>query len=197
MRRLTARVLEAAVAHARAWADDGAPIPVAVNVSAEDVLDPDFPGHVRRLLAEGGLPARLLRLEITESALMDDPERANEGLAALRGAGVEVALDDFGTGSSTLAALRRFELDELKIDRSLVRDAAIVRATVALARTFGLQVAAEGIEDEATWDALARLGCDAAQGSWLARPMPADELPRWMVARTAAQVASHMVARAR
>jgi diguanylate cyclase (GGDEF)-like protein len=190
MRRLTAYVLDAAVAHARAWAGDGMPVPIAVNVSAEDVLDPDFPGHVRRRLAEAGLAPELLRLEITETALMADPERANEGLAALRRAGVQVALDDFGTGYSSLAALRWLELDELKIDRSFVRelaaggpDAAIVRATLALARTFGLRVVAEGIEDEATWDALVQLGCDVAQGYWLARPMPADELPRWLVAR--------------
>jgi diguanylate cyclase len=190
MRRLTGRVLEAALHHARAWAQDGTPIPISVNVSAEDVLDPDFPGHVRRLLDDAGLPPALLRLEITETALMADPERANDGLAALRRAGVEVGLDDFGTGYSSLAALRWLELDELKIDRSFVRelagggpDASIVRATLALARTFGLRVVAEGIEDEATWDALARLGCDVGQGYWLARPMPADELPRWLVAR--------------
>jgi diguanylate cyclase (GGDEF)-like protein len=196
-RRLTLQVLEAALAQARAWDAEEIDVPIAVNVSADDVLDPHFPAEVEQLIQEAGVAPQRLRLEITETAPVADLALAGTALRRLRAAGVAVALDDFGTGYSSLSYLRQLDLDELKIDRSFVAGAtadpaagAIVRATVDLAHTLGLRVVAEGIEDAHSWQLLEALGCDVAQGYLLARPMPADELTTWLRGRTLVRTAA-------
>jgi diguanylate cyclase (GGDEF)-like protein len=196
-RRLTLQVLEVALAQARTWDEHEIHVPIAVNVSADDVLDPHFPAEVEQLIAEAGVAPQRLRLEITETAPVADLALAGTALRRLRAAGVAVSLDDFGTGYSSLAYLKQLDLDELKIDRSFVCDVtgdpaggAIVRATVALAHTLGLRVVAEGIEDAQSWRLLETLGCDVAQGYLLARPMPADELTTWLRGRTLVRTAA-------
>ena len=126
-------------------------------------------------------------LEITESSIMTDPTRALEILNRLHALGVQLAIDDFGTGYSSMAYLKSLPVDELKVDRSFVKnlrhnqsDTVIVRSTVDLGHNLGLRVVAEGVEDQATWQELATLGCDSVQGFYLARPMPAAELAAWL-----------------
>jgi EAL domain-containing protein (putative c-di-GMP-specific phosphodiesterase class I) len=148
--------------------------------------------RVGGLLAASGLSAGLLTLEITEGAVMTDPAAAIAVLHQLAGAGVRLSIDDSGTGYSSLAYLKRLPVDEVKLDRSFVLgmtsdpdDAAIVRSTVELARNLGLRMVAEGVEDQETWDALAAMGCELAQGYHLARPMPAGEATEWLAANRA------------
>jgi diguanylate cyclase (GGDEF)-like protein len=176
-------VLGAALRQQGLWRADGLFMPVAVNLSMHDLHDSGLPDLVSQLLDQAGLPASVLEVEITESTLMADPERARTALTRLRDLGVRIAVDDFGTGYSSLAYLKELPVNELKIDRSFVRDVcaggadlAIVESIVDLAHKLGLTVVAEGIEDAATRDVLARLGCDQAQGYYFARPMPADQI---------------------
>jgi EAL domain-containing protein (putative c-di-GMP-specific phosphodiesterase class I) len=176
-------VLVAAVRQCRAWHELGLDIPVAVNLSMRDLHDPHMPETIERLLAEWNVPPELLHVEITESSLMIEPERALQTVIRLRGLGVQISIDDFGTGYSSLAYLKKLPVDELKIDRSFVSDVgvdpsdrAIVRSTIELAHNLGLRVVAEGVEDEATWQLLADMGCDEAQGYHLGHPRPAAEL---------------------
>ena len=190
MDALTLTVLRSALAQVREWQDDGIELEVAVNVSAQSLLDRSLAETVVTLLAEADLPPRRLRLEITETTLMRDPARAAAVLDALARAGVRVSIDDFGTGHSSLALLQRLPIEEIKIDRSFVRDmatsgadAAIVRSTVDLAHNLGMSVVAEGVEDDVTLDLLRGLGCHAAQGFLLSRPVPAAELTEWLRAR--------------
>ncbi|TYP86767.1 putative bifunctional diguanylate cyclase/phosphodiesterase [Blastococcus xanthinilyticus] len=181
---LTEAVLDQALAACRRWRDQGLALTVGVNLSARSLLDAGLADQVAALLARHGLPPACLELEITESAAMKDPERALEVLHRLRDLGLELAVDDYGTGHASLAYLTRLPVSTLKIDRSFVQtmeldtsDRTIVRSTVDLAHSLGLRVVAEGVETRATWDELGRLGCDAAQGYWLARPLPGEELP--------------------
>jgi diguanylate cyclase (GGDEF)-like protein len=183
MRELSRRVLAMAICQAGAWFRLDRPWRVAVNLSATDLLDRSLVDDVAALLRRYGTPARRITLEVTESVLMTDPVRAMEVLGKLRGLGASVALDDFGTGWSSLTHLQRMPVDEIKIDRSFVaamateaNSAAIVSSTVDLAHALGLRVVAEGIEDEATWTRLRAVGCDAAQGYHLSRPLPPGEL---------------------
>jgi diguanylate cyclase (GGDEF)-like protein len=179
IRPLTLWVLDAALRQCRAWRDEGFEVAVAVNVSAHDLTSGELPGDVGRLLGRWGVPARALRIEITESAMMADPLRARDVLETLRDMGVALAVDDFGTGHSSLAYLKRLPVDELKIDRSFVinmasdeNDAVIVRSTVALAHNLGLRVVAEGVETAGAAHTLRQLGCDLAQGYFYSRPLP-------------------------
>ena len=180
---LTRFVLDAALAQCRAWYDQGLELPVAVNLSTRTLLDRGFGNEVASLLKYWKLPPRLLTLEITESALMGDPQRAADLLGDLAAQGVRLSIDDFGTGYSSLSSLRMLPVHELKIDRSFVRemltqpqDASIVRAIVDLGHTLGLTVVAEGVEDEATARELSRLGCDTGQGYHLGAPTTARRL---------------------
>jgi EAL domain-containing protein (putative c-di-GMP-specific phosphodiesterase class I) len=175
-------VLAMAICQAGAWFRLERPWRVAANLSATDLLDRSLVDDVSALLRRYGTPARRLTLEVTESVLMTDPARAMQVLGDLRGLGVQLALDDFGTGWSSLTHLQRMPVHEIKIDRSFVaamateaNSAAIVSSTVDLAHALGLRVVAEGIEDEATWRRLRAVGCDAAQGYHLSRPLPAGE----------------------
>jgi diguanylate cyclase (GGDEF)-like protein len=187
MRMLTARVLEEVIAQLAQWRTEGRPLRAAVNVSARDLHAGDIADRVGALLHRYAVPAELLQLEITESALMADPHRVLETTTRLSRMGVAISLDDFGTGYSSLQHLRRLPLSEVKIDRSFVLgmatdrgDAAIVRSVVGLAEALGLRAVAEGVEDEATWRLLAAAGCHTAQGWFHARPMPAGDLAEWL-----------------
>ncbi|WP_158550731.1 bifunctional diguanylate cyclase/phosphodiesterase [Geodermatophilus sp. TF02-6] len=184
IRPLTDAVLEQALADCRRWADQGLSLAVSVNLSARSLLDEELPDRVAGLLGAHGLPPSSLELEITESAAMKDPDRAVRVLARLRGLGLRLSVDDYGTGHASLSYLSRLPVDTLKIDRSFVstmeldgNDRAIVRSTIALAHHLGLRVVAEGVETRRTWGQLAAFGCDEAQGYWLGRPEPADDVP--------------------
>ncbi len=163
------------------------PVPIAVNISARQCLNRDLVQVVRLALQETGIPPQLLRLEITESTAMSDADQVIGLLHEIRALGVRLAVDDFGTGYSSLAYLKRFPIDELKIDRSFVNEiatdkdnAAIVRATIALAHGLGLQVVAEGVETEAQSRFLAAQHCDTVQGYLFGRPQPLDIVTRWL-----------------
>ena len=184
---LTACLVELAARQLVAWQGSGISIPVAVNVSMRNLLDPRFPTTLREIVAATGTPARQIKLEITESALMTEPARVLETMNELRAMGFRFSIDDFGTGYSSLAYLQRLPVEEIKIDRSFVGElsnnagsGAIVRATIELAGGLGLDVVAEGVEDESTWQSLGRLGCSTAQGYFLSRPMPASEVESWL-----------------
>jgi diguanylate cyclase (GGDEF)-like protein len=187
IRSLSRWVLDAALRQCRDWQSAGLRIPVAVNLSMRDLHDLALPDIVAELLATRGVAPDRLRLEITESSLMVDPARAMLIVGRLHAMGVRISIDDFGTGYSSLAYLKQLAVDELKIDRSFVRqlatdgsDAAIVRSTIALAHDLGLTVVAEGVEDRATWDLLAAYGCDSTQGYLVSRPLPASEFADWL-----------------
>jgi diguanylate cyclase (GGDEF)-like protein len=187
MRLLTARVLREVIAQVAAWRDAGRPLRAAVNVSVRDLHAGGIADRIAEQLHRYGLPPHLLQLEITESALPADPHRVLDTITRLDRMGVAISLDDFGTGYSSLQHIRRLPITEVKIDRAFVLgmatdrgDAAIVRSIIDLARAFRLRVVAEGVEDERTWRLLAEAGCDAAQGWFHARPMPAAELAVWL-----------------
>jgi EAL domain-containing protein (putative c-di-GMP-specific phosphodiesterase class I) len=160
---------------------------ISVNLSMRDLHDPQLPDLVSSLLAQWHVAPHQLKLEITESAVMADADRAIDVLGRLRAMGVQISIDDFGTGYSSLSYLKRLPVDEIKIDRTFVqqmahdlRDVAIVRSTIALAHDLGLIVVAEGVEDSATWDLLVRHGCDHVQGYYLSRALPAQALTDWL-----------------
>ncbi|MBU2666885.1 bifunctional diguanylate cyclase/phosphodiesterase [Actinoplanes bogorensis] len=183
MHRFTEHVLLIALRQARAWLDAGHRVPIAVNVSSRSLLDPDFPGKVAALLAETGVPGELLSIEVTEYALMNDPDTAIEALHRLLESGVKGSIDDYGTGYSSMTYLKVLPIAELKIDRSFVLDIAsnhssraLVASTVELGHRLGLTVVAEGVEDQEAADALREIGCDTAQGYFFAKPMPAEAL---------------------
>jgi diguanylate cyclase (GGDEF)-like protein len=200
-------VLETACREARAW-HDGMPntqLVMSVNLSARQFTQPDLVDQIAAILAETGLPAHLLELEITETVLMDQSEAGTRALRALRELGVQLVLDDFGTGYSSLAYLKHLPLDTIKIDRSFVRglddddaNQPIVEAVIALAHGLGIEVVAEGIETAAQLDRLRALACDRGQGYFFAQPMPADELAPLLAANHAgaAIVASGVAASA-
>jgi diguanylate cyclase (GGDEF)-like protein len=184
---LTRHVLERSIAECESWRKAGYALSVAVNLSVRNLVDRDLPREIERLLATYSLPADALQLEITESMIMSDPERAIATVTRLSDLGVRMSVDDFGTGYSSLANLRRLPIDELKIDRSFVApmlhdesDLIIVRSTINLGHDLGLRIIAEGVEDSATLNQLALLGCDLAQGYHLSRPMPADAFVDWL-----------------
>ncbi|SDF75981.1 diguanylate cyclase (GGDEF) domain-containing protein [Blastococcus aurantiacus] len=181
--RLTERVLDLALAQQRCWVDAGTAVPVAVNLSTRCLLDAGLPDRVQRLLAEHGVPAALLRLEVTESAVMGDAARCMDVLQRLHDLGVHLSIDDFGTGYSSMAYLRRLPVDELKIDRSFVlgmtttsQDLVLVRTAIDLGHNLGLTVVAEGVEGGEHVVALRALGCDVAQGYHYGRPMAAGPM---------------------
>ncbi|MCK6408610.1 MAG: EAL domain-containing protein [Thauera sp.] len=176
-------VMLTACREARRWLDMGCEMQVAVNLSARQFNDEGLAEHIRHCLAAAGLPARLLKLEITESMVMRNVGQAARILSTLKALDVSVSVDDFGTGHSSLACLRRFPLDQLKIDRSFVQDAAhdedsaaIVRGIIALAGSLRLQTVAEGVETAEQRDFLRAAGCDLLQGYYFSRPLEADAL---------------------
>jgi diguanylate cyclase (GGDEF)-like protein len=189
---LTSRVLELSVRAIADWRAAGHDLGLAVNLSTRSLHDADLVEEVTRLLGRYDVPADRLTLEVTEGSVMADPARATALLHQLRDLGVRLSVDDFGTGYSSLSYLKRLPVHEVKIDRSFVAnlgeradDVAIVRAIVDLGRHLGLEVVAEGVEDQETWDLLASMGCHLVQGWHLARAMPADDLVPWLHARAA------------
>jgi diguanylate cyclase (GGDEF)-like protein len=184
MRPLTLWILDSALAQAARWQERGLSIPVAVNLSAPDLLDGTLPADVAQRLSDWGVDASLLIVEITERIVAADPERVAGTLGQLRDLGVTVSLDDFGTGSSSLSYLRRLPVQELKVDRSFIRaaatgapaDVAILRTIVALAQDLDLVSVAEGIETKADLRLLRRIGCEQGQGYGLGRPMEPDQI---------------------
>jgi EAL domain-containing protein (putative c-di-GMP-specific phosphodiesterase class I) len=190
IRPLTYWVLGEALRQQREWRDGGRDVHIAVNLSARHLMDEGLASRIEGLLIEHGVDAAALELEITESAIIADPERAAATLGRIRDLGVHVSVDDFGTGFSSLMHLKRLPLTSLKIDLSFVRqmlaspaDRAIVESTIHLAHDLGLAVVAEGIEDEATFQALRAQGCDEGQGFAISRPMAGEAATAWLAAR--------------
>ena len=162
-------------------------ISVAVNLSARNLHDKQLPAEIANLLASANIEPSYLVLEITESAVMADPAFALEILNQLDKMGVTLAIDDFGTGYSSLAYLSKLPVDEIKIDKSFVldmmndkQDSVIVKSTIELGHNLGLKVVAEGVETQEVWNTLTNWGCDAAQGYYMSKPLPADELMQWL-----------------
>ncbi len=189
---LTKWVLNTALRQCRQWLDethrlDRHELSMAINLSTRSLLDDGFPLEVSAALDHWSVPAHLLELEITESAMMTDPARARRLLTALAEIGVTIAIDDFGTGYSSLTHLKDLPVHQLKIDQSFVtnmiddpNNAIIVRSVVDLGHSLGFQIVAEGVEDQRTWDKLTQIGCDTAQGFFLAKPMPAHNFNGWL-----------------
>jgi diguanylate cyclase (GGDEF)-like protein/PAS domain S-box-containing protein len=186
---LTLEVLERSMAQWREWRDEGLHAHLAVNLSVKNLMDEKLPEQISGLLSRYGMDPAELELEITESAIMEDPARSEAVLERLAALGIRLSIDDFGTGHSTLSYLTRLPVHALKIDLSFVRQmkgsvrhAAVVASTVQLAHILGLQVVAEGVEDEETFRTLAHLNCDLAQGYLFSKPLPAGEIdPRiWL-----------------
>ena len=188
IRVLTRWVLDRAAGDARSWERAGRRLPVAINVSARSLQDGRIVDDVEEALLTHDMRGDRLQIEVTESAVMDDANRAAEVLASLAGRGVSVSIDDFGMGYTSLNLLRRLPVHELKIDGSFVRgmrgdageDTAIVRSTAELAHNLGLTAVAEGVENQWTLDLLATFGCDQAQGYHIAKPMPSAEFIGWL-----------------
>jgi EAL domain-containing protein (putative c-di-GMP-specific phosphodiesterase class I) len=179
-------VISSTCAQIRHWQADGLTVPpIAVNLSARQFRQKQLHEVIGRIVADSHIDPRLLEFELTESILMSDSEYAVETLHLIKALGIQLALDDFGTGYSSLSYLRRFPLDALKIDRSFIRDvtansddASIVLAIINLARSLKLKVIAEGVETRDQMVFLTRHGCDEAQGYYIARPMPGEDMSR-------------------
>jgi predicted signal transduction protein with EAL and GGDEF domain len=188
---ITGLVLAKALDACRGWRQAGHGLTVSVNVDGPTLLAPGFTELVLGALRLRGLPAQVLKIEITERELLRELQSANEVVGQLRRAGVSLSIDDFGTGYSSLSYLSHLEVDEVKIDRSFVSEVissplqrAIVRAIADIASASGATTVAEGVEDEATWQMMAVLGCRFGQGYHMARPMPLDDLMTWLARTT-------------
>jgi diguanylate cyclase (GGDEF)-like protein len=181
----TLHVLRIAIRQLSQW-QTAEPMTVAVNLSPRCLAEHDLPAQIIALLEQYGVAPESLELEITENTLAHDPDRALATLTALHNAGISISIDDFGTGYSSMSYLKRLPVSELKVDRSFVSgmltsadDRVLVRSVVDLGHNLGLTVVAEGVEDQATLDALTAAGCDVAQGFFLGRPMPAAMFEGW------------------
>lgn len=179
-------VTKAALGQSKLWAEAGLPLEMAINISARNLQDSEFVEHTIDMLAQTACLPQQLVFEITESAIMLDPDGAKHKLNLLRELGIRFAIDDFGTGYSSLSYLKDLPVSQLKIDKTFVShiseagSAAIVRSTIELAHNFALSVVAEGVEDEATAAQLREMGCDVGQGYYFCRPIPSEELEIWL-----------------
>jgi EAL domain-containing protein (putative c-di-GMP-specific phosphodiesterase class I) len=185
MWELTLHVIESAVAERQRLPEGLSDLDVHVNVSAVSLRRDEVAGTLAAILQRQGCPPERVAVELTESALVEDPRPAIEELERIRGVGARVALDDFGTGYSSLSRLGSLAIDMIKIDRRLIGEtpgspAKLVPPVIGLADALDLRVVAEGVEEWESWDRLAELGCDAIQGFCLSRPLPADELRSWL-----------------
>ena len=187
IRPLTYWVIDEALLQCRAWRQMGIQLDVAVNLSARNLHDPGLPAKVAGLLAKWSIPPVQLTLEITENAIMIDPDRALRILERLHNMGIKLSIDDFGTGYSSLVYLKKLPVTQIKIDRSFVmdmikdeNDAIIVRSTIDLGHNLGCQIVAEGVESKEILQHLKALNCDYGQGYYLSRPVPSDELISWL-----------------
>lgn len=198
---LTRWVVDRAFADMAAWRAQGIDVGVAINLSAVDLADPELPDAVLERLRHHGVPPGQVIVEVTESAVLADLDRAIASLNVLRAQGLRVSVDDFGTGQSSLGQLKHLPADELKIDKSFVlqlapgsEDERIVQSIVQLGHALGLKVVAEGLETEAGLDVLARLRCDVAQGYHFSRPLPVEALTAWILAHQQRHAAGARVA---
>ncbi|WP_417658605.1 EAL domain-containing protein [Pseudidiomarina sp.] len=185
--RLTRWVCTAAFDQLQLWHEQGRQLALAINLSALDLQWPDLVEFLREAAQKRGLSPHSITLEVTESAVMVEPEQAIKRLTQLREAGFKIAIDDYGTGYASLAQLKRLPVDELKLDRSFIQDIAnshadltIVRSTLALAHELQLTTVAEGIEEESAWQILQQLGCDTVQGYYFSRPLAATQFEQWL-----------------
>jgi diguanylate cyclase len=196
IRSLTAWVLKTALLDQARWRTAGVILDVSVNVSPVDFTDANFADEVAALIAATGADASRMILEVTESGAMKDLASTLRMMEELRVLGVRFSIDDFGTGHSSLAHLKRLPVDEVKIDRSFVKelderhDDVIVRSTIGLGHALNLKVVAEGVEDKAGWAVLSRLGCDLIQGYYVSKPIPAEEFLGWVQTRGAGAAAA-------
>lgn len=183
---LTQWVLHAALRQCRTWQEQGIRINVAVNLSRRNLQDAQLPDLIAEMLSTYRLEPTCLGLEITESAIMADPANAVEVLTRLSRMGIQISIDDFGTGYSSLSSLTKLPVSSLKIDKSFIlgmaedKNAMIVHSTIGLAHHLGLNVVAEGVESGALLEKLSAFGCDEAQGYFISRPVPAEDLTRWL-----------------
>jgi EAL domain-containing protein (putative c-di-GMP-specific phosphodiesterase class I) len=189
IREITPWLLESVIRQISCWQEAGLDISVSANLSALDLLDTELSSRVAELLERHGVAAGRLCLEITESALMDDPSLALAHLGELAALGIKLSIDDYGVGQASLAYLKSLPVNELKLDRSFItsiadspRNAAIVESTIMLSHALGLTVVAEGVETPAELRWLIDHGCNVAQGYHIARPMPAQQLTDWICA---------------
>ena len=187
IRYLTKYVLEAAVKECACWHAAGHELSISVNLAARNIQDEATPGHVAEVLKKYNLDAKHLTLEITETAVMNDPERAIDIMDCLEQMGVKLSIDDFGTGYTSLSYIKRLPVDEIKIDRSFVTDmlndkghSAIVSTIINFAHNLDLTVVAEGVEDDAAKQELKRHGCDILQGKFIGMPMAENEFIKWL-----------------
>ena len=182
----TTWVLANALRQGHTWHKAGMNLDIAVNISARNLLDPNLGIEIMELARSSRFPLHKLIVEVTESAIMSDPERARIVLEQLHASGIKISIDDFGTGQSSLAYIRNLPVHRIKVDKSFVigfqepRNAAIVRSVVELGHQLGLSVTAEGVESDSTLLALGALGCDTVQGYYLSRPAPADKFVSWL-----------------
>lgn len=186
IRHVTHWVMREAFKKQKQWQQLGYSIGIAINISAIDLIDMKLPTFVSELMSEFNVKADLLTLEVTESAVMADPESALKALNTLRNMGITLSIDDFGTGYSSMAQLKKMPVDELKIDKAFVLDLAnslddqiMVKTLISLAQNLGLTTVAEGVEDQHALDFLASFGCTKAQGYYLSRPLPGDKFDLW------------------
>lgn len=184
---ITRWVLRAAVAQCAAWNRQGMQVDLSVNCSARNLMEDDLPQAIDAILREFGVPPNRLTLEITETSLIEDPERALQIATYLHSQGLCISIDDFGTGYSSLEYLRKLPVQELKIDKSFVMkmdenegDEKIVLSVIELAHNLGLKSVAEGVGSKAVWERIRALGCDVGQGYYFAPPMPAEALSEWL-----------------
>ncbi len=184
---LTYWVLRESLAACQSWLAQGRELRVAVNLSTRNLMADGVTERIKGLLLEFGIAPRFLELEITESAIMTDPQRALSVLQEINSLGISISIDDFGTGYSSLSYLKKLPVASLKIDNSFVigmledeQDQIIVNSTIHLAHNLSLQVVAEGVESREVLDCLADLGCDHAQGYFIGRPMPKADLEKWL-----------------
>ncbi len=185
---ITYWVLDAALRQNYAWREAGLAKPISVNLSARDLHDPKFIEYVQGSFATWGTEPGDIQFELTESALMEEPDAAIDVLTRLKEHGIHLSIDDFGTGYSSLSYLQRLPVDAIKIDQSFVSSVTtdegaetIVRCTIELAHNLNLAVVAEGVDSQATWDRIATLGCDIAQGYWISKPIPSAEFGAWQL----------------
>ena len=187
IRLITRWVVAAAMTQARDWADRGLVIKLSLNISARDLLDSDFSDFVSSHLKESGVDPSMICMEITESALMEDPIKARRTVQELHNLGLSLSIDDYGTGYSSLAYVKNLPVNELKIDREFIKnmidnkeDVAIVRSTIELGHNLGLKVVAEGIEHEEEMQMLKEFGCDQAQGFLISKALTATDIETWI-----------------
>ncbi len=187
MPALSRWVLRRGIADASAWQAGGHDAGVAINLSAYDLMHDDLPAYVSELLAEYNYPHDKLILEVTESAMLEDPDKAIQVLNRFHEQNISLAIDDYGTGYSSLGQLKQLPVDELKIDMCFIRklagstnDQIIVQSTIQMAHNIGLKVVAEGVEDADSWRLLEQWGCDKLQGFYISKPAGADEFVAWL-----------------